>query len=370
VLGPEHPFLDKSAESAARSAVEEMLAHRGSGARTCRNMLVFLAPDSQATDNLELATAEYLAWSRIVDDAEALNLDKTQEKQARERSRRADEAVRVRLGETYRWLLVPRQDSTAGAPVELTVLKVEGQAGPAVRASDRLQREGTLCLQYSPVLLRTLLDGVLEPEWSDGHVRVGRLWDVLCQYPYLPKLRDVDVLLNCVAAGPASLTWQMDGFAIADVDHGDRYGGLVVGETAPSVTVDTLIVRPELAAGQRESEVGATGGTSSTGDGGAGEGEVGTTGGTRAVPVVVEPDRPTRFQGALTIDPSRPVKEFQQLADEILVNLSAVGEVTITVEIRATAGDGYDESVVRTVTENARVLKLDPGSGFERGGGE
>ncbi len=59
------------------------------------------------------------------------------------------------------------------------------------------------------------------------------------------------------------------------------------------------------------------------------------------------------------------MRHFQQIADEIHCHLSA-GSVTVTIEITASLPDGYDESTVRTVTENAKVLKLDPGSGFEQ----
>ena len=38
----------------------------------------------------------------------------------------------------------------------------------------------------------------------------------------------------------------------------------------------------------------------------------------------------------------------------------------ITIDIQATKPGGFDESEVRTIGENARVLKFDPSSGFEK----
>ena len=38
----------------------------------------------------------------------------------------------------------------------------------------------------------------------------------------------------------------------------------------------------------------------------------------------------------------------------------------ITIDIRAIKAEGFDESEVRTISENARVLKFDPSSGFEK----
>ena len=48
-----------------------------------------------------------------------------------------------------------------------------------------------------------------------------------------------------------------------------------------------------------------------------------------------------------------------------LVGLAGA-EVTVTIEIEADLPDGASEQVVRTVTENGRTLKFEPGSGFER----
>ena len=38
----------------------------------------------------------------------------------------------------------------------------------------------------------------------------------------------------------------------------------------------------------------------------------------------------------------------------------------LAIDIQATKPDGFDESEVRTIGENARVLKFDPSSGFEK----
>lgn len=65
------------------------------------------------------------------------------------------------------------------------------------------------------------------------------------------------------------------------------------------------------------------------------------------------------------IDPIRAVKSFGQFADEVLVHLQAEGEVEIVVELRARSTSGFTEGVVRTVTENTKVLKFETGEGFE-----
>jgi hypothetical protein len=49
----------------------------------------------------------------------------------------------------------------------------------------------------------------------------------------------------------------------------------------------------------------------------------------------------------------------------VLVHLQAEGEVEIVVELRARSTSGFTEGVVRTVTENTKVLKFETGEGFE-----
>jgi hypothetical protein len=56
--------------------------------------------------------------------------------------------------------------------------------------------------------------------------------------------------------------------------------------------------------------------------------------------------------------------DFKTLADEILAPLSATPEVrlTVRVEIEAEADSGFDDGKVRTVSENAAVLKFEQSS--------
>lgn len=75
---------------------------------------------------------------------------------------------------------------------------------------------------------------------------------------------------------------------------------------------------------------------------------------------------PTRFYGVKTLNSDKIALEFKNLADEVLAHLRS-GEntsVTVRIEIEATDSEGFNESRVRTVSENARPLKFDQ-SGFE-----
>jgi hypothetical protein len=362
VLPPSAPHANRDSASAAMAAAKTLLEQRGSGDRQFRNMLVFLAPDVKRLEELERGVAELLAWSDIHGRWEELGLDAFQRNQADQKKRDAERAVELRLGETYHWLLVPHQPDPTG-PIEWEAIKADGQGGLAVRAARKLVNAGSLGLAYSPELLRGLLSpgGTLASLWQDGHVQVNALWDAFARYPYLPRLQRIDVLLATAARGPASLTWEQHGFAVAEArDSSGRYVGLVTGAEAVPVIGTSLVVQPELAraqVAQQEPTPPQPGGTDTS------------PGGTDPQPPQ-PPDAPDaalrRFYAVAKLDPERYQRDFGKIASEIITNLAGqLGtEIEITVEIHARNDKGFTDNVVRTVSENARTLKIEP-HGFE-----
>jgi hypothetical protein len=119
VLGPDKAHTVGSYESSALSAANELLDTKGSQPREYRNCLVFLAADSQRTEELEAAVADYLAWTWVVRESGAtgLNLDLAQAAQSQAKLADTERVVGNCLGETYQWLLVPEQAEPTGHPI-------------------------------------------------------------------------------------------------------------------------------------------------------------------------------------------------------------------------------------------------------------
>jgi len=70
-------------ESAACRWAADVLDRRGTGARTHRNMLVFLAADAARYKELQASVRDYLAWKYVRDNADGmLNLTSQQRQQA------------------------------------------------------------------------------------------------------------------------------------------------------------------------------------------------------------------------------------------------------------------------------------------------
>ena len=66
------------------------------------------------------------------------------------------------------------------------------------------------------------------------------------------------------------------------------------------------------------------------------------------------------------MDPARVGRDAGRIAEEVIAHLAGLvgAEVTVTLEIEAVLRNGASDQVVRTVTENSRVLKFTT-QGFE-----
>jgi hypothetical protein len=172
------------------------------------------------------------------------------------------------------------------------------------------------------------------------------------------------VLIGAIEQGVSSMTWESETFAYAEGfdEEKTRYLGLRAGEhMAPLIDSASVLVKPEAARKQLDEEAAVQ----PTGDVEGGEepdGEV--------LPVEPEPvaadGKPRRFYGVVIVDPVRMSRDAGQVADEVVKHLAGVidTDVEVRIEITANSDDGFEDDVVRAVTENARTLKFEQ-HGFE-----
>ncbi len=366
ILHPRLTHRREGDDSSAFAFASQAAEHRGSASRVNRNMVVFLAADDSRMEELDRAVRTYLGWSDVLAKQSDLDLTLNQKNQAAEKQRQAGDIVESRLLGTYLWALVPQ-----GQPVTIGATKVEGQATSlAERASRRLGNDGALSTQQAGATIRHQLNEQAAPLWKDGHVAVGDLWKTYAQYPYMPRLTDQLVLQRGLLDAP--MLWEQEGFALADGYDPDakRYRGLVLPSDdlyeSTQITDQTLVVRPEIATAQRSETPGAGDGEEAGGGapiatvespaGDPGAEETGSAG---------QP-RKTRFFASKRLSSERYAMDFKNVAEEVLAHLVSIpgATVSVTLEIEATAPEGFDESQVRVVSENSTTLKFEQ-SGFE-----
>lgn len=357
VLDPNDGHKKGNGGSNAQRAAQEILENRGNSPRLYRNMLVFIAADTNDAEAWEKALREYLAWKSIKDEAEQLNLDAQQRKQVDNNCKRTEETLLVRLQETYSWLIVPVQSDPTG-PIEYQAHRIAGQDSFYDRAARKLRQSEMLISRWSPDNLGIELDRYL---WRDElHLGLRQLWEYLARYCYLPRLYNEDVLLEAIGDGVARSDAPF-GYANA-VGLDGVYKGLAFGQPVSNLYFDdnSVLVRPEVAREQLDNQKQETV-QPSTIPASERLGQVSVT--PNAPP---KPRLTTRYHGTVSLDPQRVNREVATIVEEIIQRLTSLTgtDVNVTIEISAEREAGFDDATVRTISENSRTLKF-RSHGFE-----
>lgn len=379
ILGPATPHSGKDTASDAQREAERILRERGASPRAFLNTLVFAAADRTRLEELERGMRSYLAWQSIYDERVELNLDPFQQKQAETKRDGAKSAVERRLPETYTWLLVPSSTPQNAGQITWSELKLSGDDALSLRASRKLCGEDLLLTSMAGTVLAHELNGI--PLWRGDDVPIRQLWDDICRYLYLPRLKDASVLLSTISSGVASFSWSTETFAYAEgkEESTGRYLGLAGGSyVTPSLQGSGLLVRPEVALQQLEEDEAArvertTCRATITGEGDMlSSGANPTSSGSASVPERVSTSEPPRvpvmrrFHGSVSLNTRRLGRDASMVAEEIIDLLATLphADVEVTLEISADVPGGVPEDVMRSVTENAATLKF-TSQGFE-----
>jgi hypothetical protein len=374
ILGPDAEHLANKEDSPAIMAAKTLLENRGAGPRIYRNTLAFVAADKTRLGELRDAVRWALAWRAIDVKRDELNLDPSQVRTAQAKRSEWEGTVAQRVPEAFCWLLVPSQPD-AHAAIEWSAYRIGGQEMLAVKASKKMRSDELLVTQLGGVRLKMELNRI--PLWRGKDVELRQLAEDFAQYLYLPRLQRPGLLVDAVVEGVSNMMWRTETFAYAERkdEKSGRYEGLCCGQQARvSLESGGLIVHPDVAGPQRDANLRTAGvvvppGTTVTPPpaGGGGTTVAVPTGTGNSTPVVpIAPKLPTRFYGVVEVAAQRLGRDAGRIAEEVVAHLEGLNgaQVSVTLSIEATVGQGIDPSIVRTVTENCRTLKF-RSQGFE-----
>jgi len=341
-----HHHVPNATETPALVLAEQVLAQRNAGPRLNRNMLVFCAPTEARLQELRHGTRVHLAWKSIVADAEALQLTPNDLKQANTKAAETDETVTQRIFETYQHVLVPEQ--TAGTrEIRWHQTKPSGTGSLPERVAKKLESEERLIPRYGGTRVRMDLDKI--PLWSERRdITVEALWKAYCQFPYLPRLANFEVLANAISDGVAKIDFT-ETFAYAEGHDGERWVGLTTTSHV-SARPSGLLVHPVPAQEQLDRitpPVIVPPGPPV----GPGPGPV------QPPPVAPTKNDPTRYYAQFNITGVRAIKQLEDILQNVVdqLNKAPGANVALTLEVNATAV-GFTEQNVRVVRENAGQL--------------
>lgn len=337
----------------------DILSNRGNAPRQYKNMLVFLAPDKDIMQKLVSLVKRYKAWQMIRDEAEKRSLDLAQLREADNSIRQIDKDLTMRLSQTYCWLFAPyidREDDISA--VQWDIAEVSCTDGNNIaKAAEKLENDENMIPTWGASLLLMELDKLL---WKDkNHIDVKTLWEYLTSYCYLPRLKDLNVLLETITRGVASNEF----FAMAERVEDGRYQGLVFNRPVMgAIPLSNLLVKKEVALKQIEEELKKT------------HEEEGSPGPLfpekpdRPVSAVAKPEatkKPQRkkrhFSMDVPLDSLRINKEVNTYMNEVLahmVNLPGAN-VKIRLDVDIEVPEGMPSNVFTTVSENCRTLKIE-----------
>ncbi|MBS0607459.1 MAG: ATP-binding protein, partial [Verrucomicrobia bacterium] len=361
VLSADHSYSRDSKSAAEKEAIR-ILETTGTSPRHYLNALVFLAPDKTRLQELETAISRFLAWKSIVNEENHLNLTENQKNQARTQNNAADLSVKAKITEVYQWLLIPHQVSPKNS-IEWKAIRLNGgQEGLAERASKRLKNDELLLTTYAPTRLRLDLNN-MSFLWRDkDYIAIRKLINDFSSYPYLPRLKNADVLIQAVQNGFGLTSWVQDSFAYADSfdELSGRFLGLRPGNQVIFVTsTDSgLLVRPDAAIRQIESETPNPSVDTSK--------PVINPEKPSLRPLVTTAPNPKRYYGSVMLDATRVGRDASKIADEVITYLAGLlgSSVRIKIEIEADIPTGVPAHIVKIVTEKSQELKFQ-NHGFE-----
>ncbi len=362
VLGVAHPHTGKDGSGALAEA-GDILMRRGSTQRVYRNMLVFLAAEQRQLDNLKEAVRASLAWDGIVRDADSGRLDlKTSDiALAKDKAKESRETVQTRLKETWCYLLYPVQES-AQADLEWTWAKVQAQDGLPARASKKLVSDEGLLPELGPARLDRELRKYI---WNGkDHLFLKDLWEYMNRYTYLPRVKNRSVLAKAVQSAVSGLLPGPFAYAERWDEARNSYAGLAIsGPSHVQVVIDndSVIINPAVAEKHRPKKPEPE--KEPEGPGPAGPPAThGAPGGPAPTPdddpVPAPEKKPTRFAGTVMISADRPARDFHQIVEAIIEQLTTLpgSDVSLKLEIDAEVPSGLDRDKFRTLIENATTL--------------
>ena len=361
VVPPSMPHNRDVNRSKAIAWAADCLTTHGVGMRSNRNMLLFVAADSEALSDARDAIRRELAWRSIGDEADALELTRHARDEVKAKlSNASSRASRLVLG-AYKHLIFPVQDAADAGRLDWEEATLAaGAEAVSKRAYDRAKVDQLIAEVFSPLLLERDLDSVLLG--GRDSIAVPELWRDYCRYCYLQRLASLAVLSEAVAQGAAT----RDYFGYADGrDDDGRFLGLKMGERPLVDQNSGLVVSRDAALKQlafarehpNDSGSNVSGDSQDKPDSPGGSD---TPGGGSGSSSDSEPPKPLKHYVELeaTLDQWSAGSDVGQIIQEILGRLYDMkgAEAHLTLSADVNVPDGIDDDTLRIITENANSL--------------
>ena len=368
ILPPQASLPSREKETdIASEAARKILKYSGDGEkqRTFRNTLLFITARRDDIRELRNLIKNYLAWNSIMSGdllhGALTHLEGERLDQTKDNLEAAEDAVTNALFKAYRWALTPYQTDEREAAYNFSTAETRPEDGKIMkRLRDKFIDDDAIVTEIDPdIFAAKLQQYVWSSDTYQDHIEIERLWELMAQNVYMPRLKDRNVLATCIRAGVEAGTF---GYASAyqdgdyqNVCFEEQIGGLRIekGTTAVLIIPERAKLRKE----ERDKQQKPPDAPEPAPDTGTQTGDDSNAG-------LVEPPQakgPTHVvvTKALQLELSFS-NEIDSIQDEIARTLKADGG-TVRVEIIVTAdkSDGFSENTTRAVKQNSEHLNAE-----------
>jgi len=350
VMGVRNSHTSANLSSEAMTEAKNIISHRGPAPRVYKNILVFLAPDKRALDNLKEAVRLSLAWTQIVKERNSLNLTQGNLAIAENKMNDTSNIFEMRMKETWSWIIYPSQVS-AHDDIQYSASKLSSQDRLFNRIQSKLEGDGAMFSTLGPNNLNETLKNYI---WSDNpHLLTSDLIDYHCKYIYMQRLSDKAVLKQTILSSISQTVAGPFAYAESFDKANNKYIGLVIenGMNTPvALTNESVIVELTAAKKNRPNPAEPDPMPPINPQPGGSRGD--TDPAPRPEPL------PTKFKGTISLSSERPARDFGKVVDGIIDQITNIegAEINLTLEIHAEVPNGIERNKQRTLIENANTL--------------
>lgn len=345
ILSPKYAYVDGQKNNAAIETAKEILKNRGTVQRKWRNMLLFMAADAEKLHVLKDVVRDYLAWQSVNNESRHLNLDSLQKEDAENNLREAMETFALKTSQAYCRIFAPERSEDCDLNRPMQVEKIDCTKEDNISAaSDKFVAGEMLLNALGCEVLKNFLDKFL---WGDEDaIKLNKLWGYFATFYYLPRLVDVNVLLNTVSKGVAA-----EKFALAEDFQDGKYLELQFGDVAcRNISLEDFLVKATVAKDQLDIEPPIV------------EVEPEEIAPPDNVDDFVEtpPPLPKNFLMDVVLDNVRYARELNKYVDEVASHLMDLpgAETIIRVDIKISVPDGIPQDKREIITANCLDLKI------------
>lgn len=365
ILPPNQTLKSRSSEvDEATPIAEQFLRYCGDETtrRRYKNTVLFLTSKRDEIRTLKNTIRPYLAWDSIINGGRKIpSLKGDRRRQAMASLTKARRDLDNALVKAYRWALAPKQSNPIQDKYQWIQFDTDvGQDGKIAESAFAVfVKEELLIEKVSPSKLdRTLREYVWDNSNYGDHIKIDDFWDLLAKHVYLPRLRNIGVLLAGIKQGvPEEAFGYAKSYTEPEVrenedDNKGYYSGSRFGEDLGLGMVDAtgLLVNPDMAQQEVEEDTTVTPDPVETPS---------ISPGPEAVPST-PPQGPTRFIATQTMQGEISLDDINLLRDEIIRTMqNDGGEISVTITIEARKPEGFSENAARSIRQNSDVLGVD-----------